>query len=236
MKTVFLDFDGVLFDTVLESYLLSRFAFEGIEPQEKINNKEYELFHYARFLITHSWHYYYIMITIKNKVLPVNFEQEYNKLLLNRDIKEDSNFDKIFQVKRKDLIKNYYEFWNKLDKPYNFFYKIKDLQSKYLFIIVSTKNEEAIFQHCKDYGLNIENHNILGKTKLKQYGNKKNFLEQYIQKNNIENSIFIDDSLKTIQKCANIPNLKVMCANWGYVASKKDGYSEAEILKAIKEI
>lgn len=81
MKTIFLDFDGVLFDTVLESYLLARYAYLGIEPQEKIDENEYNLFHFARYLITNSWHYYYIMKLIENKIEIEKFASESTSIL-----------------------------------------------------------------------------------------------------------------------------------------------------------
>lgn len=236
MNTIFLDFDGVLFDTVLESYLLARYAYFDIEPFEKINEKEYELFHSVRYLITHSWHYYYIMKLIGDGVNIEDFSQEYGNTVSRRNEKTDSEFDKKFQVKRKDLIENHFDFWNKLDKPYPFFDKIKPLAEKLNIIIVSTKNEEAILRHCKDYGLNIKEKNVIGKNKLKQYGSKKEFLEYYIRENKIDKSIFIDDAISTIKNCSNIQNLNVYCANWGYVADKSDGLNEVEILKIIKEL
>lgn len=236
MNTIFLDFDGVLFDTVLESYLLARYAYFDIEPFEKINEKEYELFHSVRYLITHSWHYYYIMKLIGDGVNIEDFPQEYRNTVSHRNEKTDSEFDKKFQVKRKDLIENHFDFWNTLDKPYPFFNKVKSLSEKLNIIIVSTKNEEAILKHCKDYGLNIEEKNVIGKTKLKQYGSKKEFLEYYIRENKIDKSIFIDDAISTIKNCSNIQNLNVYCANWGYVADKSDGLNEVEILKIIKEL
>ena len=236
MKTLFLDFDGVLFDTVLESYLLARYAYFGIEPFEKINEKEYGIFHSVRYLITHSWHYYYIMNLIERGVNIKDFPQEYKNTVLHRDENADSEFDKKFQTKRKDLIENSFDFWNKLDKPYPFFDKIKSIANNFNIIIVSTKNEEAILKHCMDYGLNIEKDNIIGKTKLKQYGSKKEFLEYYIKENQIKKSIFIDDAIETVKKCSDIKNLDVYCANWGYVADKKDGFNEEEIFRIIKEI
>ena len=236
MRTLFLDFDGVLFDTVLESYLLARYAYFDIEPFEKFNEKEYELFHSIRYLITHSWHYYYIMKLIGEGINVEDFSQEYRNAVSHRNEKTDSEFDKKFQAKRKDLIENHFDFWNKLDKPYPFFDKIKPLAEKLNIIIVSTKNEEAILRHCKDYGLNIEEKNVIGKNKLKQYGSKKEFLEYYIRENKIDKSIFIDDAISTIKNCSNIQNLNVYCANWGYVADKSDGLNEVEILKIIKEL
>ena len=45
MKTIFLDFDGVLFDTAKEAYILSRYAYYDINPFEQINSEEYTIFY-----------------------------------------------------------------------------------------------------------------------------------------------------------------------------------------------
>ncbi len=235
---IFLDFDGVLFDTVKESYLLARYAFYGVEPQVKYDESEYKIFHSARYLITNSWHYYYIMKIINEKEFKniYDFEEKYNDELLNRDKEKDGLFDTKFQEKRKDLINNHYEFWNKLDEPYSFFYKIKDIQKSSNIIILSTKNEEAIIKHCNDYGLDIARENIIGKTKLKEFGSKKEYLTKYMSNNKIQNAIFIDDSISTINNCKDIPNLQTYVANWGYVKSISDGYNENELINKIKEL
>lgn len=235
MNTLFLDFDGVLFDTVLESYLLARYAYYGIEPQENFNKNEYDIFHKVRHLITNSWHYYYIMKLIDKGTSTSEFPSAYKQATENRNINADGEFDKKFQSKRKDLINNHFEFWNKLDTPYPFFEMIKSVADRCNIVIVSTKNEEAILRHCRDYGLDIKEENVIGKTKLKEFGTKKSFLSYYIETNNIKSSIFIDDSKSTIEKCASIPNLKTFVANWGYVADKNDGQDEKEIFNIIKE-
>ena len=236
MKTIFSDFDGVLFDTVLESYLLARYAYFGIDPEKPVNQNEYDIFHKVRYMITNSWHYYYIMKLIDNAVSFEDFPQKYQNEILNRNVEADSQFDKKFQAKRKDLINNHFDFWNKLDTPYPFFEEIKNIAKDFKILIVSTKNEEAILRHCQDYGLNIEEKNIIGKTKLKEFGSKRKFLEYYIEKNNIKNSIFIDDSKSTVESCLNIPGLKTCHANWGYVKTKSEGMDEKEILNIIKEM
>ena len=235
-KTIFLDFDGVLFDTVLESYLLARYAFYDISPETPIDENIYKIFHSLRYLITNSWHYFYIMKIIDSKFKKIKeMEKEYHKMLLNRDINADSTFDLKFQNKRKDLINNNYKFWEKLDKPYPFFYKIKEIFENYNILIVSTKNEEAIQKHCSDYGLKISAENITGKNKLKKFGSKHSFLEYYIKEHKIQNAIFIDDCKNTVEDCKNVPNLSCYTANWGYVKAKTEGFSEEDILNKIKE-
>ena len=130
IKTVFLDFDDVLFDTRKEAYLLSRYAYSDIAHQIEINETEYQMFNAKRSLVTNSWQYFYIMKLIKNNTKNEIFSFEYQKAILNRDIETDSKFDNKFQEKRRELINNHYDFWNNLDKPFPFFFEIKKLQDK----------------------------------------------------------------------------------------------------------
>ena len=44
MKTIFSDFDGVLFDSVKEAYLLARCDYFGISPDKPVVQDEYYIF------------------------------------------------------------------------------------------------------------------------------------------------------------------------------------------------
>ena len=231
-KTIFLDFDGVLFDTVKESYLLSRYAYYRISPFDKINEKEYSLFHSLRHLITNSWNYYFVMKIIDKYQDVDNYSDLYKKMIKEDRVVADE-FDKIFQQKRKDLITNHFEFWNSLDDPYPFFYEIKKWQEVFNIIIVSTKNEEAILSHCKDYGLKIDEKNIIGKSKLKEYKTKSKFIEEYLTNNNISEAIFVEDNLSALKACEYIKPLIKLLANWGYVEDMSLGLSCQEIINII---
>lgn len=234
-KTLFLDFDGVLFDTVLESYILARYAFSGIDTMVVVNQKEFDFFCSVRFLVINSWHYYYIMKLIKENFSYniEEFSKKYFQLLQNRDIKNDSKFDKKFQEKRMNLMNSHFDFWNSLNKPYPFLSQIKQIRSYFNIIIVSTKNEETILRHLDDYHFSIDKYNIIGKIYLKQVGSKYNFIKNYMYENKIKNGYFIDDNKDILDSCCNIKNLKTFLANWGYVKDKKMGFSENEIINAV---
>ena len=62
-RAVFLDFDGVLFDTVREVYTVSMMA---LDPSNRISDidfgsKHFEKFNQLRYLIGPAWNYYYAM-------------------------------------------------------------------------------------------------------------------------------------------------------------------------------
>ena len=233
MKTIFLDFDGVLFDSVKEAYLLARYAFYDIPIKDNIDYEHYQKFRKYRYLITHSWHYYYIFKLLENNV--VDFEKEYYKLVNSRNKEMDNLFDEKYQKQRRFLIEYDYNYWKKLEQPYSFFYEIKKIKDTLDIVILSTKNEFAIKNHLEDYEFNITEEKIIGKEKLKKYQTKSNFIDTYIKANNIKRAIFIDDSLDNLIECKYINNLKCLRARWGYVEPQKQLDNSSYILNQIKE-
>lgn len=230
MKTIYLDFDGVLFDTAKESYLLARYAYKGISIFEEIDKIEYELFYKNKYLVTNSWQYYYLMKSLEFE----NIEEKFNQYIKNRT-NDDSIFDKKFQDCRKDLMQNYFDFWNSLDKPYPFFDEIKKLQNSLNIIIVSTKNQKAIFERLKQYDFSLLLEKIIGKEILKNYKSKGEFLKEYMSENNIQSAIFVDDSQENLNSCKNIKGLDLLLASWGYSNPKYKGKNCSEIIEIIKE-
>lgn len=235
MKTIFLDFDGVLFDTVLESYLLARYAYYGTSPFEQVNEVEYKIFHDNRYLITNSWHYYYIMKVIEEKIYNKSaFKDKYLAYISNRVNENEELFDNKFQAMRETLITKHYNFWKLLDRPYIFFKELKNLNLKSEIYILSTKNKIAIINKLKDYDFIVEPDKIIDKNILKNYNSKGEFLAEFLNQNNIDYAIFVDDSKDNLDSCKNIPNLNCYLANWGY--TEFDGYSENDVINIIKEL
>ena len=234
MKTIFLDFDGVLFDSQKEAYLLARYAFYDIPVKEAIDDEHYQKFRKYRYLITHSWHYYYILKLIENNT--TEFKKEYYELINNRNTEIDSLFDEKYQKQRKLLIENDYNYWKTLEQPYGFFYKIQKIKNDFDVIILSTKNEFAIRNHLNDYDFKLKDEKIIGKEKLKKYRSKSNFIENYIKSNKIEKAIFIDDSIDNLKECRNTEHLQCIQAKWGYVEPQLSSDNSTEIINLIKEL
>lgn len=230
MKTIFLDFDGVLFDTAKEAYILSRYAYYDINPFEQINSEEYTIFYKNKYLVTNSWQYFYLIKSLKYD----DVEKNFKNLVLNRS-DEDRLFDKKFQKCRQDLMKNHFNFWNNLDTPYPLFDAIKKLINNLDIVIVSTKNTKAISNKLKQYDFNIPNNKIIGKEILNNYKSKGDFLLNYIKDNHISNAIFVDDSKENLDSCKSINNIQLLLADWGYCNPNFAGQSCQSIMNKIKE-
>lgn len=232
MKTIFLDFDGVLFDTVKEAYLLTRCAYDSISPLEPINQTEYLKFHKYRYLITKSWHFYYIMKLIKKHVSDNNFEIEYNQVIEHAEHKDAEIFDQKYIIAREDLIKTNYKFWDNLDEPYPFFYKIKELSqdNKYKFIILTNKKRLPVENKLKKYALVID---LYANEDLQKYTSKGDFINDFLKNNKIDNATLIEDSSNNIESCA-CYNINGYLVDWGYISPNEKGLNLEQIIKNIE--
>ena len=101
--------------------------------------------------------------------------------------------------------------------------------------ILSTKNEDAIYEILNKHDFSIDYNKIIGKNKLKEIGSKKDYLNSYISNNKTFDTIYlVDDNLAIVESCKNLYNLKTYIANWGYVKSSEIGKNSAEIIDLIK--
>ena len=236
MKTIFSDFDGVLFDSAKEAYLLARCAYLGIETQYPVDVQEYLKYHKVRYLVSKSWQFYYIFELLNSNISDIDlFEQKYYEMIKNPDIKKINDFDEKFVKVRENLIKNDYDFWNSLDEPYDFFFEVKELarNSDYEFIILTNKKKLPVQNRLSQYGIN--NIKLFANEDLVSYNNKAEFIADYLKNYSIANCYLIEDSVDNINTCKKYPQIKPLLVNWGYVNPKEKGLSEKEILEIIKE-
>jgi len=234
MKTVFLDFDGVLFDSVKEAYLLTRFAYKGIEIKTPIDKSEYSKFRKYRYLITKSWHFYYIFKLISNNVSDNEFERKYYEYMNNAEESLASEFDEKYVKARKDLMKSDFEFWDNLDSPFEFFFEIKELakDKNYKFIILTNKKRLPVKNKLEKYSLSAK---LFANEELQNFSSKGEFIQKYMKNNKIKKCYFVDDSTDNINSCLKYNNIKCVLAGWGYINPAQNGYSKEEVIEILKK-
>lgn len=233
MITIFLDFDGVLFDTLREAFILCRYAYSNTDIFEPIDEDIYKLFYRYKFLVYNSWQYYYMMKILEEKEFTNDeeFIKIYNNLLLKRDISKEKYFDEKYLQKRIELMDKHIEYWNSLEKPFPFFEKIKKLfiEGKINPIIVSKKNKFAIQYRINQYGLELSDDKIFAKEELLPYQSKAEFMNKYMIKNKINKAVFVDDNSNNIRPCSDYPNIIPLLAGWGNIAINEIGMKCEEI-------
>ena len=229
MITLFLDFDGVLFDTLKEAYVLCRHVCWGTDIFASIEPEIYAKFFRYKFLVFNSWQYFYLMKVLKEyeNLSDKEFINKYNYYINHRIKNEEDLFEKTYMEKRKWLIENYPEYVDKLEEKFPFLDMINTLdRNKYDILVVSRKNSFAIKRKGIDY-------KIIGKEELLNVVNKSEFLEKYMSENNVKKAFFVDDNSHNIIPCTNIKNLTCILAGWGNIGINEKGLSQEEAFKLI---
>lgn len=225
---IFLDFDGVLFDTVKEAYSV---AVITSNKYNSIDDIDFETEHYKKFkklrnLVSPAWNYKYLLEELELNSDLITIKNNFLKNISNASKIDYENFEKDFFNTRNYLQDQDYEKWFRLNVSFPFLDKIKFLfcDFKDYVYIVTTKDEKTVFNLLSLEGIGFDKARIFDKDDYEKFGSKKNIIEKLIQQNT--KNIFIDDSDKHIRDCSNIKGLKCFQPNWGYVGleSKTTNY------------
>ena len=234
-KILFLDFDGVLFDTLKEVYLVNRCLHKGISLFDKIDNENYQLYSKYKYLVYNIWMFYYYNPLLFDGC--DNIADSFSKALLNRNIKKEEEFCAEFLRIRAELVKNNYDFWNSLETPYDFFFDIKKLheEKNIEIVIVSKKNKASILQRFASYGWILEENKVFAREILDKYSNKGEFMAEYMEKYGFNEAIFVDDNNNNLKTCNNYPNITQILALWGNSQPNLEGYQQKEAFEIIQK-
>lgn len=220
-KALFLDFDGVLFDTATEAYYISCLTYFQDPEKIRFGGHHYDLFKSFRYLTGPAWHFYYLMKAIDTHLKQrKNIDRAFRDFLKNSSAREYTEFEKTFFKNRMSLQQSNYSFWLKLNTPYPFLevFRISLLQKKNLCIyIISTKDERTIIDLLRANGVSFPEQRVMGRAAFEKYQNKGNIIRKIMREKEIVNAIFIDDSVDHLRECAHIKNLKLIQNSWGYI-------------------
>ena len=230
-KTLFLDFDGVLFDTLREVYLINRFIYTKKSVFEEVDNDNYTLYSKYKYLVYNIWMFYYYNPLIFDGSKDV--VEDFSKAILNRNKTLEDKFITRFLEARYDLAHNHFEFWKNLEVPYKFFYKVKEFYEKGAdIVIVSKKNKKSILERFETYDFKLPSDKIFAREILDTYMSKGDFIEQYMNKNNIKEAVFVDDNINNLIYTKG--NVKTICALWGNTDPTTKGMTQEEAIKYIE--
>lgn len=209
-KIVFLDFDGVLFDTVEEAYQVAINI--KIYKNMKLPSNSLDKFRKYRCLVGPAWNYYYVMKAIFDETELI----DSTVFIESNDAKE---FEKDFFESRKDLKLSNYKFWLNLNKQYLFLEKLQKIEKSLdiLIYIITTKDKQTVQDLLNEFKIDfIKSDFILGKDSFNQYGSKKNVILQVLKEDDYK-AIFVDDLYEHLKLCEGIENLQLIQADWGYI-------------------
>lgn len=237
-KRIFIDFDGVLFNTAKEAYAVSLISAKEARniDEIKFNTIHYKQFLKYRYLVGPAWNYMYILKFLSKET--DNIELKYQKSLSTVRKEDYLSFEISFFKTREYLKQNYFKAWLELNEKYYFFDLIKEMLDKHqdIFKIITTKDKATVKKLLDINGICFKEEDIYDKESFVRHGDKGAIIKNIIQKENVKESIFIDDSKKHLDSCREIKNLNLYQSGWGYVSLRdKNTFTDIEIFSIVKQ-
>jgi phosphoglycolate phosphatase-like HAD superfamily hydrolase len=210
----FLDFDGVIVDSIEECYLISKKAYFG-HARFPFPEFEYkELFYKYRGLVRPPYEYMFL-----HKAIELHMQNKNHKVrkLFEDMISKGPNKDSLFFEKEFFFIRGLYKSdnfdnWVSINPLTKFGKTLVGNENPNLNII-TTKNREAT-ESLLDY-YNIPVSAIYANDEIKSFGNKGKLIKALMDEKNAQKSFFLDDAVEHLDT---VKDDRVRCffADWGY--------------------
>ncbi len=210
-----LDFDGVLFDTAKEAYIMANKAYFGEDAEHDVLER-YSQFLLLRPFVVSAWQYLLVFDLISENLDNEVLLEKYKQQSVFKPTVRDRDFEYKFNNVRSDMIHRSKSKWLDLHEPYTFFRQIKPMLIKcpQYFQIVSTKNKKFILELLLNQGIHWKDSQVWGRDKFEECGQSKaEVLKRY---SNTIPILFIDDSRKHLNEVGLLNNVETISANWGY--------------------
>jgi hypothetical protein len=239
-RAIFLDFDGVLFDTVKEAYCVAMMALgktSGIINTD-MNSSHFREFYRLRFLVGPAWNYYYLLPLVDKRIdsPSLDIASDFRGLVRNSDPRVHNAFEEKFFNTRSALIETDTDNWFSLITPYAFLNDLQTLMKDHAekFFLISTRDRSSVLRILRAHHIGFLEGSIFGKEEYELSNSKKDIVQRLIDCHQIKESLFIDDLEEHIMACGTIENLYSVQARWGYVAPEKKEDNSARVIQYVE--
>lgn len=216
MEATFLDFDGVIADSIEETFVVSTNIFYGFAGPEDLRSVR-ELFFKYRGLVGPPHHFYALHSAIKLAIREHEshtydqFRALFFEAVERSEISKE-RFECLFFSLRKHLQLDA-SYWVSLNPITEFGKSLvgRDLKN---YFIVTTKDSLALDTLLSEYGIDIQVR--FTKSDYEMHGSKGNIINNVLNSSTAYRSaIFVDDATEHLDT---VNNSMVTCyfANWGY--------------------
>ena len=215
----FLDFDGVIVDSIEECYLVSKKAYFGYAnfPFPEFEYKD--LFYKYRGLVRPPYEYMFLHKAIELHMQNKNHKVRklFGKMISKGPDKDSMFFEKEFFYIR-DLFKSdNFDNWVSINPLTKFGKTLVGNQNPNVNII-TTKNRDAT-ESLLDY-YNIPVSAIYANDEIKKIGSKGKVIKLILDKKKENSAIFVDDATEHLET---VSDSRIQCffADWGYGENTK---------------
>ena len=239
-RAVFLDFDGVLFDTVKEAYCVSMVALDKAADISGVNldSPHFQVFRELRFLVGSAWSYYYLMPLVDEKLKDpsLDAEEAFRNAIQNQSPAWHCVFEEKFFEARRIFRETEHDVWLSLIAPLGLVEGLRDLieENAEKFFLITTRDRGSVLNILNAFQVGFWEENVLGNEEYAAYSSKLNIIQRLTRDRKIEESLFVDDFEQHLIACNTIDNLIPIQALWGYVAPEIKEDNSACVLQDIK--
>lgn len=213
MSPIFLDFDGVIIDSVKECFLVSKELFLELEPKKKIDEEHEKLFFKYRGIVGPAWQFIVLHQAINSHLSkdPEDLRILFHNLCQVSNAEENKRTENAFFEIRKKYQSVPME-WFMLN-PITEYGKFLQNRELINYHIVTTKNRDAVEQLLKHY--QIEIFSIYDVEDYRRSKNKGVLLSTIMDKHEYQKAVFVDDSVTHLDSVYD-PRIECYFADWGY--------------------
>lgn len=219
---IFLDFDGVIVDSIDECYVISTETYYGFAKFTYDPEEYKEQFYTYRGLVKPAREYLNLHRAIEERFggAVENIDGLFHKSVKQTTIEESDSFEKKFFFARSQRQNKDFAGWIEMNPLTNFGKTLVGLPNSNVYI-VTTKNRmatEAILGHYR-----IAVAGIYANEEIKSAGSKGTLIRSVLDAMNESEAIFVDDAIEHLDT-VNDKRVKCYFAAWGYGENTK--YSE----------
>lgn len=232
---LFLDFDGVLCDSVSECYVSSWIAFferyRG-ERATSVRIQDYRLFREYRPYIVRGEDYLLLHALIMDGV-PIRNQADFDAAVERAGAEHLATYRALLYTVREQLVEQSLERWLDLHSAYPGIREpLSALAHDPSVWIVSTKRQEFILRVLRGWGIEWPADRV--STPVSR--SKVSIIQSVMSSRGMTEAIFVDDHAADLQ-CSGNPGLSCRLAAWGHVdptALRSDHYSRIELAELIE--
>ena len=217
---VFLDFDGVICDSLLETLVSSWMGYyllRGEEQPSAMPENLLQRFKMLRPYVRAGEDFILIHELIARKI-PVNSQQDFDDRLAERGEEKMDRYRESFYAARRNILVNDREYWIGLNKLYPHVVPcLKAWGSSPSLYILSTKRAEFIVEILTAKGIPLDPRRVLS-CEAKE---KKDTILRTLAAQGRERALFVDDQIDHLASgFSRDPRITGCLASWGYVQQR----------------
>ncbi|MBN4066920.1 hypothetical protein JYU14_02435 [Simkania negevensis] len=213
-KPLFLDFDGVIADSIEECFVISSQVYYGFtSATSDLNRSRHDLFYQHRGLVHPPWEYCALHRTIEKTLATgsADFSALFHTVKETMSQKEKTSFEHLFFSLRRHYQSDFAT-WSAMNPATEFGTFLSGRAVKHLYI-VTTKNEDAVKNLLAHYRITVTD--IFSHAHYNQYGCKGKLISAILDRHNLHEAIFIDDAVEHLDSVTD-PRVQCYFADWGY--------------------